>query len=152
MGMQWILVANESLARIFTRVSAGDPLVKVHTIDFPESRLVSRSSPSTSPLQNAGSRENFVHQFSRELAEYLQSALNDEKYKTLWIAAPNPFVEELQARLGQSVGNKLKGTYQEDLTGLNTYLLEIKLRDLRWIPCGGSLHNCTDGGDRFERG
>ena len=152
MRKQWILVANGSLARFFSRTGVFDPLVALETIDFPEGRLFPCASPSTSSVQNAGSSERSVQQFARELAEYLQSALTDEKYDALWIAASNPLFEAVQARLSQAVAEKLRWTYQEDLTRLNTYMLEIKLRDLRWMPFGSTCRKSTDGGSRTDRG
>ena len=152
MGKQCILIANESLARIFCRVSTGEPLLSLHTIDFPEGRLFPCASPSTSSVQNAGSSERSSQQFVRELAEYLHSALTDEKYDALWIAASNPLLEALQARLSQNVTDKLKWTHQEDWTSLSTYSLELKLRDLRWMQSGSSLRNSTHCGKQFDPG
>lgn len=134
MSKQLILVANESRARIFSRFSAGDPLLKLHTIDFPEGRHSSNLPSSTSSFQDSGSSEHRVQQFAREIAEYLHSALKDEKFEALLIAASNPFLDELQAKLSQNAADHLKWTYSEDLTDLNAYKLEIKLRDLRWTP------------------
>lgn len=150
MSKQFILVANESMAHIFSRVSAGDPLHKLHNIDFPEGRFSSHLSSSTSSLKDSGSSECHVHQFAREIAEYLQSSLKDEEYEALLIAASNPLLEELQAELSQNLAEKLKWAHSEDLTGLNTYMLETKLRDLRWIPSGDFRCYRGDGGSRFD--
>jgi hypothetical protein len=98
MKKQWILVANGSLALIFSVTSAGDPLVALETIDFPEGRLkaaeLERDRQGHESSDNSSAAAHFEprtsahqkvrHQFARELAERLEEGLVDSEYETLW--------------------------------------------------------------------
>ena len=148
MKKQWILVANGSRARLFSRTSVGDPLVALHTIDFPEGRLkgnelarhrqghensdhstaAAHFEPHTSP------RKKLLHRFARELAESLEDSLARGEYDALWLAASSPFLGELRSALSQAVTASLQGVYEVDLTSLDLGAIETRLQALHLHP------------------
>ena len=144
MRKQWILVANGSLARFFSRTGAGDPLVPLETFDFPEGRLKGielerdrqgheRSDNSTAAAHfepHTSPRKKLMHQFARELAERLEKGLVDGEYDTLWLTASSPFLGELRAALHPGVAARIRWTHDADLTGLDVSAIETRLRDL----------------------
>ncbi|KRB96885.1 hypothetical protein ASE11_15925 [Hydrogenophaga sp. Root209] len=145
MKKQWILVANGSLARIFSRTSASDPMVALETIDFPEGRLKGselerdrqghersdNSSAATHFEPHTSTRKKVLHQFAHELAERLEEGLVDREYETFWLTASNPFLGELKAALSPPVSARLQWTHDADFTGLDVGTLESRLRELR---------------------
>lgn len=145
MKKQWILVANGSLARFFSRSGQGDPLVPLETIDFPGGRLKGReverdrqgheSSDNSSAAAHfephTGTRKKLLHQFARELAERLDEGLADGEYDALWLTAASPFLGELKAALSPAVCARLQWVHEADFTGQDVRMLENRLRDLR---------------------
>jgi protein required for attachment to host cells len=145
MKKQWILVANGSLARFFSRTGAGDPLVAVETIDFPEGRLKvselerdrqghersDNSSAATHFEPHTGTHRKRMHQFARELAERLEEGLVDGEFDTLWLTASSPFLGELRTALSRAVSARLQWAHDADFTGLDVGTLETRLRELR---------------------
>lgn len=144
MRKQWILVANGSLARIYSRTGVGDPLVALETIDFPEGRLKGselerdrqghessdNSSAATHFEPRTSTRKKLMHQFAQQVAGRLEKGLADGEYDGLWLTASSPFLGELRAALGQAVATRLRWTHDADFTGLDLGSLEIRLREL----------------------
>jgi protein required for attachment to host cells len=144
MTKQWILVANGSLARFFSRSGVGDPLVPLETIDFPEGRLKDselerdrqgheRSDHSSAAVHfepHTSTRKKRMHQFARELAARLEEGLADGQYAGLWLTASSPFLGELKAALSHGVSSRLQWTHEADFTGLGVSALETRLREL----------------------
>jgi protein required for attachment to host cells len=144
MRKQWILVANGSLARFFSRAGAGDPLMALETIDFPEGRLKDseierdrqgheRSDNSSAAAHfepHTSTRKKRMHQFARELTARLEEGLANGEYDGLWITASSPFLGELKATLSEALTNRLQWTHDADFTGLDVGTLEIRLREL----------------------
>ncbi|MDP3251816.1 MAG: host attachment protein [Hydrogenophaga sp.] len=144
MKKQWILVANGSKARLFSRTSVGDPLIALDTIDFPEGRLkgsqlgrdrqghensdhstaAAHFEPHTSP------RKKLLHRFAHELGKRLEDGLAQGEYGAVWIAASNPFLGELRSALSQAVIDRVQGVYEADLTSLDLGSIEQRLQDL----------------------
>lgn len=145
MKKQWILVANGSLARFFSRAGPGDPLVALETIDFPGGRLKGselerdrqghESSDNSSAAAHfephTSTRKKLLHQFARELAQRLDDGLADGEYDTLWLTASSPFLGELKAALSPGVLARLQWAHDADLTAQDVRTLESRLRELR---------------------
>lgn len=144
MKKQWILVANGSLARLFSRDAPSDPLVALETIDFPEGRLKERelerdrqgheSSDNSSAAAHfephTSTRRKVLHQFARELAGRLDQGLIEGAYDALWLAAPGPLLGELRDGLTPAVTARLRWTHDADFTSLDVATLETRLREL----------------------
>ena len=153
MSKQWILVANGSLARLFRRSGAGDPLVALETIDFPEGRLKGHelerdrqghersdnSSAATHFEPHTSMRRKLMHRFARELAQRLEEGLVDGEYGALWLTASSPFLGELKAALSGAVASRVQWSHDADFTGLDVETLETRLRALR-RPVQGLEH------------
>lgn len=144
MRKQWILVANGSLARFFSRTGVFDPLVALETIDFPEGRLKhgeferdrqghessDNSSAAAHFEPHTSTRKKLLHQFARELAKRLEEGVVDGEYETFWLIASNPLLGELRACLSPGVAHRLQWAHDADFTGLDLGSLERRLREL----------------------
>jgi len=145
MSKQWILVANGSLARFFSRAGAGDPLVALKTIDFPQGRLKEgelerdrqgheSSDNSTAAAHfepHTSTRQKVMHQFACELAARLEEGLARGEYEALWLTASSPFLGALKAALSHAVAARLQWVHDADFTSLDASALETRLRELR---------------------
>ncbi len=144
MKKQWILVANGSMARFFSRTGVGDPLVALETIDYPEGRLKEgeferarqghecsdNSSAAVHFEPHTSTRKKVMHQFARELAARLEEGLVDGEYDGLWLTASSPFLGELKAALSRAVATRVQWTHDADFTSLDVSSLESRLREL----------------------
>lgn len=145
MKKHWILVANGSMARFFSRASVGDPLVALETFDFPEGRLKSseleRERPGHGSSDNSSTvvhfephtstRQKLLHQFARELAKRLEEGAVDGEYETFWLIAPGPLLSEIKDCLNRGLDYRLQWAHDADFTGLDVGALESRLRELR---------------------
>jgi protein required for attachment to host cells len=144
MQEQWILVANGSMARLFTRASPGDPLVALETIDFPDGRQHAhetgrdrpghdRSDNSTSGalLEPRTSIKQKLHErFAQQLADRLDDGLADGAYSGLWVIASSPFLGSLRSALSDAVVPRVRLSHDADYTGLDLSSLEARLHTL----------------------
>jgi len=145
MTKQWILVANGSLARVFSRTNEGEPLVAMETMDFPEGRIKDRelqrdrqghgssdhSSAAVHFEPHTSQHKKLMHQFAGKLAKRLESGLAAGEYGVLWLIASSPFLGELRTALSEAVTDRLQWTHEADFTGLAVGALEIRLCELR---------------------
>ena len=141
MRKQWILVANGSQARVFGHNDAGDSLVALETIRFPEAgdhgnepernQPVHEGSPAAQVAPRSGTRRNGTHPFAHELAQRLEEGVVDGEYETFWLIASSPLLSEIKVRLNRGVACRLKGTHDADFTGLDVKALERRLSELR---------------------
>jgi len=142
MKPQWIVVANASHARLFSRDSPADPLISLATMEHPESRLKASRLADDRPGREAtdysigGNRfeprsdvRRKEHQrFAHEIAERLDAGLAAGEFEALWIFASNPFLGELKAQLSDAVDKRVQLAVDTDLTALG--LAEIERRVL----------------------
>lgn len=145
MRKQWILVANGSLARFFSRNGVGDPLMALEAVDSPDGwfkgnehqrdRLGLRSSDNSSPTAHfephSSMRKKGVHNFAHELAQRLEEGVVDGEYETFWLIASSPLLSEIKVCLNQGVAYRLKWTHDADFIDLDAQTLESRLRELR---------------------
>ncbi|WP_374522337.1 host attachment protein [Hydrogenophaga sp.] len=141
---EWILVANGSMARLFSRAGSGDPLVALETIDFPEGRQqaheVGRDRPGHDRSDNSSSgallepRTSLKHKlherFAHQLAERLDDGLADGAYSGLWVIASSPFLGSLRSALSDAVAPRVRLSHDADFTGLDVSSLEARLQTL----------------------
>ena len=146
MKPQWILVANASLARLFSRDSPTDPLVSLATMEHPESRLkgseLAKDRPGHEATDHSSGGNRYEprsdvrrkeHQrFAREIAQRLDAALAADEFSALWIFASSPFLGELKAQLSDAVDKRVQLALDSDLTALGLTEIEQRLRDSRW--------------------
>lgn len=141
---QWILVANGSMARLFTRAGPGDPLVALETIDFPEGRQhaheTGRDRPGHDRSDNSSSgalleprtsiKQKLHERFAQQLADRLDDGLADGAYSGLWVIASSPFLGSLRSALSDAVVPRVKLSHDADYTGLDLSSLEARLHSL----------------------
>ncbi|HEX6362998.1 MAG TPA: host attachment protein [Albitalea sp.] len=114
---RWIVVANAAQARLLAHDVATDSLVLLHRMLHRASRAPGR--PLESPRE-----------FAREIAEYVDDAHAHAEFDTLCIAAPSPFLGELERELSGAVHQTLGATVDTDLTTLDLRQLLHRLRAL----------------------
>ena len=145
MKPQWILLANASLARLFSRDSPTDPLVPLATLQHPESRLkgsqLADDRPGHEATDNSTGGNRFEprsdvrrkeHQrFARQIAERLEAGLVGQEFGALWLLASYPFLGELKAQLSDAVNKRVQLALDVDLTSLGLAEIERRLLDPR---------------------
>lgn len=125
MPTQWAVVADDSRARIFARVSANGSwqdiynLTRRHlepTSDGREQRLppMSRQFLAANDFPRAGGSRGFLSL----LAERLSSARKRGDYDQLLLVAPPALLKELRHRLDAATLRKLVNVHEADLVGL----------------------------------
>ena len=143
MKPQWIVVANASLARLFSRDSPTDSLVPLTTMEHPESRLkgseLADDRPGHEATDNSSGGNRYEprsdvrhkeHQrFAREIAERLETGLAAGEFSTLWLFASSPFLGELKAQLSDAVDKRLQLALDSDLTSFGLAEIEQRLRN-----------------------
>ncbi len=145
MKPHWILVANASHARIFSRESPTAPLIPLANMEHPESRLKGSELADDRPGHEAtdhssgGNRyeprsdvRRKEHQrFAHELAERLDAGLAAQQFNTLWLCASNPFMGELKAQLSDAVHKRVHLALEIDLTSFGLAEIEQRLLKIR---------------------
>ena len=143
MKVQWIVVANASLARLFSRDSPTGPLAPLATMEHPESRLkgseLADDRPGHEATDNSSGGNRYEprsdvrrkeHQrFAREIAERLETGLAAGEFSTLWLFASSPFLGELKEQLSDAVDKRLQFALDSDLTSFGLAEIEQRLRD-----------------------
>ena len=141
MKRQWILLANASHARLFSRDSTTDPLVPLATLEHPESRLkasqLADDRPGHEATDNSSGGNRYEprsdvrrkeHQrFAREIAHRLDAGLAADEFSTLWLFASSPFLGELKAQLSEAVNKRVHLALDSDLTALGLAEIEQRL-------------------------
>lgn len=106
MRNRWILVANGSLARFFSRTGMDDPLVALETIGCtegqPGEREVEhvrqghgRGEASSATLHfepHTSERKKAVHQFAHEWARRLKEGVVDGEHESFWRIVSSPLM------------------------------------------------------------
>jgi protein required for attachment to host cells len=147
MKPQWILVANASHARLFSRESPTAPLIPLANIEHPESRLkgiqLADDRPGHEATDNSSGGNRYEprsevrrkeHQrFAREIAERLETGLAAGEFSSLWLFASSPFLGELKAQLSDPVDKCLQLALDSDLTSFGLAEIEQRLRDQRGL-------------------
>ena len=145
MKPHWILVANASHARIFSRESPTAPLIPLANMEHPESRLKGSDLADDRPGHEAtdhssgGNRyeprsdvRRKEHQrFAHEIAERLDAGLAAQEFNTLWLCVSNPFMGELKAQLSDAVDKRVHLALETDLTSFGLAEIEQRLLKIR---------------------
>ena len=145
MKRQWILLANASHARLFSRDSTTDPLVPLATLEHPESRLkasqLTDDRPGHEATDNSSGGNRYAprsdvrrkeHQrFAREIANRLDAGLTAGEFNAVWLFASSPFLGELKAQLSDAVNKRVHLALDSDLTALGLAEIEQRLLELR---------------------
>ncbi|MBR9829152.1 MAG: host attachment protein [Oceanospirillales bacterium] len=125
----WIVVADAAKARIFQQDSAKDPAEEVHTLVHSEARTRSAALTSDSPgaQSNGGSgthgmtekvspREAEDQRFARDVIHQVRHALNENRIRQFYMAAPPHFLGLLRGAMDERVSKALAGDLDKNLS------------------------------------
>ena len=126
----WILVAESTHARLFEAKSLTKPLNEVHEFSFPEARLHERDIYSDRPgrvndrmgearhaMEGPDIRNQQHHDFSRQIADYLDDGRQRNAFQRLILIAPPDFLGALRDHLGHEVEKRIERTIHKNLAG-----------------------------------
>lgn len=119
MAMQWILVANSSIARLFGRISHHEHLVALASIHNPENRL-QPSDPKCHSLQP----------FAQEIAARLDDGRLKYQYDTLWLFVARPLLGDLKLVLSRATDRRVEIAQDVDFTALEVREIEVRLKEI----------------------
>lgn len=124
----WILVAEGTRARIYEARSLLKPLSEVHLFQFPEGRLhggdvyadrpgrsFDRMGEGRHAMEEPDFRNQQHHQFSREIAEYLEQGRVRHAFSRLILIAPPDFLGALREHLGPELEKQIERTIHKNL-------------------------------------
>lgn len=117
MKTTWILVANNTNARIFTAETPSSPLIELEGFSHSQNRLHDRDLTTDFPgkiktpgesgghafEQPTDPKEHEAQVFARELADYLNAAHNEDKFRQLLLVAEPSFLGCLRQELAEHV-------------------------------------------------
>lgn len=137
-----IVVANASMAHCFECVSVRGPFETVACLVHPESRMhgreLSDDSPGHGPAARAAmakrstAKERERSEFAREVAGFLRSGVDNNRYDRIVLFASAAFLGELMSRLDGGVRSLVQDTHTLDLTALPQHEIETRVRGVLW--------------------
>lgn len=130
----WLVVANNSMARIF-KVQKKESLIEIETLIHPESRLYNRDLRSDKPgrsYESANATRHSVGEavmpkqlefaiFAKEIATYLDQARRENKFDRLYIAAGPTQLGLLRQKLNGETSKLVGGEVDIDITHLQSH-------------------------------
>ena len=132
MRKTWIVVADNSRARIFTAETPSSPLIEVDSIVHPEARMHDRDITSDLPGRGSGTGgsrhsyegetdakdyENF--EFAKRVADHLDDARKADKFKQLIIIAAPKLLGNLRSELNDQTKKLVTLELDKNLSQLN---------------------------------
>jgi len=125
----WYVVADAAKARIFQHNGPKDPAEEVHTLVNPAARVHESALTSDAPgaQANGGSgthgmeekispREAEDQRFAREVIVQVRHALNENRIKQFYMAAPPHFLGLLRSAMDDRVSKALAGDLDKNLS------------------------------------
>ncbi|MGB5276748.1 MAG: host attachment protein [Gammaproteobacteria bacterium] len=132
MRKTWVVVADNSRARIFTAETPSSPLIEVDSIVHPEGRMHDRDITSDLPGRGAGtggSRHSYETEtdakdyenvsFARRIANFLDDARKSDKFKQLIIVAAPALLGNLRSGLNDQTRKMVSLELDKNLSQLN---------------------------------
>ena len=129
MAKTWVLVANSSEAKLFSRENPNNGLDLLKDFTHPESRekgtdLASdraghyESTGHGSFVEQTSPKEYEAGRFARELAGELDAGRTGNRYERLILVAPSKFIGELNKCMNDHVRDMVITNIQKDYTKL----------------------------------
>lgn len=148
MKKTWILVADNSHARIFTTANHTSPLEELETLAHPESRLheqkMTSDLPGSAGGNGMGSRHAYqsesdpkefeAEQFARDISVHLQAALDKGNYEQLLLVASPGFLGELRNKLPGRIKDRVCLELNKNITVQSPE--EIRAHLPEYLPTG----------------
>ncbi|MGZ5007893.1 MAG: host attachment protein [Methylobacter sp.] len=116
MKLTWILVADNTRARIFTAETPSSPLEEIEDLSHTEGRLHDREITSDLPgrIKSAGTvghtydqptdpKKHEIDNFAHRIARYLEDAHNANRFEQLLIVAGPSFLGLLRKQLPENI-------------------------------------------------
>ena len=151
----WVVVADSSIANIYSGDAALDDLRLVLRLEHPASRLAARDlvtddrgrtrafkggeRSATEPHHTPHEVE--VQAFAHEIAQHLRKGLVDHAYEGLVLVAPPAFLGRLKLEIDMRTSDRVVGTVAHDYVHAAPKelgdLLRRQLRErdpVRWTP------------------
>jgi len=131
MPVTWIVVADSSRARIFSK-NGRTPLTEEAGFIHPESRLHEHDLTSDVPGSDGSSRGAQRHgkaqrtpakrheaeTFSKRVADHLESARTEGRFQRLFVVAPPAFLGLLRDHFSHALGTLVTGEVNKNLVQL----------------------------------
>jgi protein required for attachment to host cells len=131
MPVTWVVVADSSRARIFSkngrtplREEAGfiHPESRLHvqelTSDLPGSDGATRGGQRHGKAQRTSPKRHEVETFSKQVAEHLEAARSEGRFQRLWVVAPPAFLGLLRDQFSAALGTLVNGEVNKNLVQL----------------------------------
>ncbi len=132
MGMQWVVVADSSRARIFQTAGNLESLQEVQDLLNPQGRMdeAAQRHDAKGRFYGKGEREQAhtaepnvtkeahdADQFSREIGRVLADACDAHRYDSLVVVAPPAFLGRLRHALPERVERRVTRQLDREITG-----------------------------------
>lgn len=126
----WFVVADAAKARIFEQNGPRDPAEEVQTLVHPAARLSGAALTSDSPgaqpngggtgthgmQEKVSPRQAEDQRFAREVIDQVRHALNDNRIRQFYLAAPPHFLGLLRGAMDDRVTRALAGDLDKNLS------------------------------------
>lgn len=145
MRKTWVIVADNSRARIFTSETPSSPLIEVDSIVHPEARMHDRDITSDLPGRGSGtggSRHSYETEtdakdyenlgFAKRIAGFLDEARKSDKYKQLIIVAAPSLLGNLRSGLNDQTRRLVSLELDKNLSQLSP--AEIRKHMPEFLP------------------
>ena len=124
----WLIVADNSTARIFAMETRSSPIDEIETLVHTEARLHEQNMTSDLPGKDSGNnggshafqdktdpKKQEMIDFSKRVADYLDEARKTNKLNKLHIIAAPAFLGELRSHLTKETGDRVVFTLDKNL-------------------------------------
>lgn len=124
----WILVANASQAKLYSRTNIKNGLSLVKTLTHPESRMKNTElvSDGSGAMQSAGGhgarqpqtepKQNEAIHFAQQLALELNQGRNEQQFRQLVVMAPPAFLGLINDKLDDQTAKLVTSRLDKDYT------------------------------------
>ena len=132
MRKTWVVVADNSRARIFTVETPSSPLIEIDSIVHPEGRMHDRDITSDLPGRGAGSggsRHSYENEtdakdyenmgFAKRIAGFLDDSRTDDRCKNLVIVAAPGLLGNLRGEMNDQTRKMITLELAKNLSHLN---------------------------------
>ncbi|MGZ4993555.1 MAG: host attachment protein [Methylobacter sp.] len=132
MKLTWILVADNTRARIFTAETPSSPLEEIEDLSHTEGRLHDREITSDLPGKIKGTgqaghayeqptdpKKHEIDNFAHRIAQYLEEAHNANRFEQLMIVAGPSFLGLLRTHLPERVKKLVRFELDKEITLLS---------------------------------
>lgn len=134
MKLAWVLVADNTRARIFSADTASSPLNEIESLTHTEGRLHDREMTSDLPgkiksdsgagghafEQPTDPKKHEADNFANQVAHYLEMARNTHKFENLLIIAEPSFLGLLRSHLSEHVKKQISFELDKNIATLDS--------------------------------